>query len=181
MKKIIFFLVYFLIFLKELKKLVKKKIIMINMYKNYRFIFKIRDLFLSCIMINSNIIDINGKVGSVKYDFEVFFYWGKLVGKYYYGFFSFNGLELIGKVIEFIKFENFDFSFLGIDYSKIDLLFVYVVFRESNFLGLIVSGEYFFFICGFFDLFEVFFVYNINFSFGVVNVIFFLRKVIFVF
>ena len=179
-KKTTFFPAYPLIFPKELKKSVKKKTTMTNIHKNYRLIPKTRDLLLSCTTINSNTIDTNGKAGSVKYDFEVSPYRGKLVGKYYYGSFSFNGSELIGKVIEFIKLENFDFSFLGIDYSKTDLLFAYAVFRESNFLGLTVSGEHFSFICGFFDLSEASFAYNINFSFGVANVTFSLRKVTFV-
>jgi len=124
-----------------------------------------------------NIDTSNAKTKIIKYDFEVSPYMGKLIEKNYYGSFSFNSSELTGKTIEFIKVDNFDFRFLGIDYSKTDLLFAEVVFRDGNFLGLTASGADFSFICGFFELCEASFAYNINSCFGAANVTFSLRKV----
>ncbi len=119
----------------------------------------------------------NGKTNTIKYDFEVSPYRGELTDKNYYGSFSFNCSELTGKSVEFIKLDNFDFRFLGIDYGKTDLLFAEAVFRDGNFLGLTASGANFSFICGFFNLSEASFAYNINCSFGAANVIFSLREV----
>lgn len=142
---------------------------------NHRLIPITTDSARDFTTINSNTSE--AKESSIKYDFEVSPYRGELINKYYYGSFSFNNSELSGKAIELIKLDNFDFSFLEVDYSKGDLLFAEAVFRDSHFLGLTASCEDFSFICGFIDVSEASFAYNINFSFGVANVIFSLRKV----
>ncbi|NEQ36734.1 MAG: hypothetical protein F6K40_10775 [Okeania sp. SIO3I5] len=119
----------------------------------------------------------NAKTNIIKYDFEVSPNLGELKEKSYYGSFSFNSSELTGKTIEFIKVDSFDCIFLGVEYSKTDLLFAEVVFRDGNFLGLTASGADFSFICGFFELSEASFAYNINSCFGAGNLTFSLRKV----
>ncbi len=119
----------------------------------------------------------NAKTSTIKYDFEVSPYRGELTEKNYYGSFSFNCSELTGKGVEFIKIDNFDFRFLDVDYGKTDLLFAEAVFRDGNFLGLTASGADFSFICGFFNLSEASFAYNINSNFGAANVTFSLRQV----
>ena len=129
----------------------------------------------ACPTINTNTS--NAKTSIIKYDFEVSPNPGELTEKSYYGSFSFNSSELTGKTIEFIKVDSFDFIFLGVEYSKTDLLFAEVVFRDGNFLGLTASGADFSFICGFFQLSEASFAYNLNSSFGAGNVTFSLRKV----
>lgn len=130
----------------------------------------------ACATINANTS--NTKTSTIKYDFEVSPYRGELTEKNYYGSFSCNCSELTGKGVEFIKVDNFDFMFLDIDYGKTDLLFAEAVFRDGKFLGLTASGADFSFICGFFELSEASFAYNIHSSFGAANVTFSLRQVI---
>ncbi|NES03929.1 MAG: hypothetical protein F6K22_14405 [Okeania sp. SIO2F4] len=129
----------------------------------------------ACTTINTNTS--KAKTSTIKYDFEVSPYRGELTQKNYYGSFSFNCSELTGNGVELIKIDNFDFRFLGIDYGKTDLLFAEAVFRDGDFLGLTASGADFSFICGFFNLSEASFAYNVNCSFGAANVTFSLRKV----
>ncbi len=129
----------------------------------------------ACPTINTNTS--NAKTSTIKYDFEVSPYRGELTEKNYCGSFSCNCSELTGKGVEFIKVDNFDFRFLDVDYGKTDLLFAEAVFRDGNFLGLTASGADFSFICGFFNLSEASFAYNINSNFGAANVTFSLRQV----
>ncbi|MGD1805130.1 hypothetical protein ACP6PL_06770 [Dapis sp. BLCC M126] len=129
----------------------------------------------ACSTININTS--NAKTSTIKYDFEVAPYRGELTEKNYYGSFTFNCSQLSGKGVEFIKVDNFDFRFFGVDYGKADLLFAEAVFRDGDFLGLTASGADFSFICGFFELSEASFAYNINSSFGAANVTFSLRQV----
>lgn len=127
--------------------------------------------------LDSAIINESNEKDTIKYDFEVSPYRGPAAGNNYYGSFSFKGSKLTGKGIDFIILENFDFSFLDIDYSNADLLFAEAVFRDGKFLGLIVSSEEFSFVSGFLDLSETYFTYDINSNFGVADVTFSLRQV----
>ena len=129
------------------------------------------------ISLDSAIINDENEKYVIKYDFEVSPHYGPAVGNNYYGSFSFNGSKLTGRGIEFIKFDNFDFSFLNVDYSNADLLFAEAAFKDGNFLGLIASSEDFSFVSGFLDLSEAYFAYNINSNFGVADLTFSLRQI----
>ncbi|GGA36706.1 hypothetical protein [Okeania sp. KiyG1] len=130
------------------------------------------NLSLDCAMINDS-----NEIDTIKYDFEVSPHRGPAAGNNYYGSFSFKGSKLTGRGIDFIKLDNFDFSFLDVDYSNADLLFAEAVFRDGKFLGLIASSEEFSFVSGFLDLSEAYFAYDINSNFGAADVTFSLRQV----
>ena len=155
----------------EPPKRLLKKTTMAKIHTNQKLI----PTTTACATINTNTS--NAKTSTIKYDFEVSPYRGELTEKNYYGSFSFNCSELTRKGVEFIKIDNFDLRFLGVDYGKTDLLFAEAVFRDGDFLGLTASGADFSFICGFFNLSEASFTYNVNSSFGAASVTFSLRQV----
>ncbi|NEN93465.1 MAG: hypothetical protein F6K48_33125 [Okeania sp. SIO3H1] len=139
---------------------------------NHKFSSTSASLNPSCAIINDS-----NQRNTIKYDFEVSPHRGPAAGNNYYGSFSFNGSKLTGRGIDFIKLDNFDFSFLSVDYSNADLLFAEAVFINGNFLGLIASSEEFSFVSGFLDLSEAYFAYDINSNFGAADVTFSLRQV----
>ncbi len=98
------------------------------------------------------------------YDFDVVMESGPLLEQTFDGFFSYKDSNVTGVGEEFVELENFEFNFLGTEYTSEthDNLFAEVVLFDGEFLGLSLANDTFSFNPGFFELEESFLSYNIG-------------------